>query len=159
MLPSGSMRPDQPIWYVSNVPSSSLASDVTKSVDWMLSVIPTAFSSAWMNCARRRAAVPVGTIRLTVGFEIPDEATSFFASAGSYGVHLIVLSKYALAGEIGVQPGMTVPPKTTLFIVWRLIASSNALRRLELFARSVPMFEYGSLSMPFLLPMLMVKPW
>src|ERR1035437_6861933 len=110
MLPSGSTRPDQPIWNVSYVPASALLSEVTKSVESTVTWIPTASSSAWRNCAWRSATVPVGTIRWTVGFETPDFWTSVFASAGLYGVHLTVGSYHALEGEIGVQPGSTVPP-------------------------------------------------
>src|SRR5579884_3990926 len=158
MLPSGSTRPDQPILNVSKVPASSLLSDVTKSVESTLTLMPTAASSDWMNCASRRAAVPVGTMRFTVGFEMPDCWTSCFASVGSYGVHFNDLSKYGLAGESGVQPGSTVPPKTTLFIVLRSIAISNASRSFGLEAIGVPMFENG-FPIPFLFPMLIVKPW
>src|SRR2546430_1013853 len=158
MLPSGSTRPDQPIWNVSYVPASALLSEVTKSVESITTLIPTAFSCDCRNCAWRRATVPVGTIRCTVGFETPDAATSFRASAGSYGVHLTLASYQALDGEIGVQPGRTVPPNTTLFIAFRSIASSNALRRLALDAIGVPTVEYGSLPSPFLLPRLSVIP-
>ena len=42
-----------------------------------------------------------------------------------------------------MQPGRTVPPKTTLFIALRSIAISNALRRLAFAAIGVPTFEYG----------------
>ena len=85
--------------------------------------------------------MPVGTIRCTVGFETPDAATSFFACVGLYGVHLTLGSYHALDGERGVQPGRTVPPKTTLFISLRSIAISNALRRLAFAAIGVPTFE------------------
>ena len=61
-------------------------------------------------------------------------------------------SYHALDGEIGVQPGSAVPPNTTLFMAFRSIASSNALRRSALDASGVPTFEYGF--DPFLLPML-----
>src|SRR5215831_5141898 len=94
----------------------------------MTTLMPTAFSSACINCAWRSATVPVGTIRCTVGFETPDAWTSFFASVGLYGVHLIDGSYQALEGEIGPHPGKTVPPNTTLFIALRSIASSNAWR-------------------------------
>src|SRR5436190_1367922 len=141
MLPSGSTRPDQPIWNVSYVPASALLSDVTKSVESITRWIPTASSSAWRNCAARSATEPVGTIRCTVGVEPPACCTSFFAWVGLYGVHLIVGSYHALEGEIGVQPGSTVPPKTTLLNCFRLIAISNALRRFGLAAIAVPVFE------------------
>src|SRR5258705_9756592 len=125
MLPSGSTRPDQPIWNVSYVPASALLSEVTKSVESITTLMPTAFSTDCKNCAWRSAAVPVGTIRCTVGFETPDAATSFLASVGLNGVHLTLGSYQTLDGEIGVQPGSTVPPKTTLFSALRSIASSN----------------------------------
>src|SRR5689334_21130737 len=121
MSPSGSTRPDQPIWNVSYVPASAFESDVTKSVVSMTRLMPTACSSACMNCACRAAAVPTGTIRWTVGLEMPDCCTSCFAFVGLYGVHLMLGSYHALEGEIGVQPGSTVPPKTTLFIALRSI--------------------------------------
>src|ERR1044071_6333466 len=111
-----------------------------------------------MNCASRTATVPVGTIRFTVGFEIPDCCTSCFACFGLYAVHEMLLSNHELGGEIGVQPGRTVPLNTTLLSVLRLIAISNAWRSLALEARSVPTFWYGSLSRPFLFPMLIVIP-
>src|SRR6266511_3389563 len=85
-----------------------------------------------MNCAWRRATEPVGTMRCTVGFEIPDRATSFFASVGLYGVHFTDASYHALDGAIGVQPGRFVPLNTTLFRALRSIASSNALRIFKL---------------------------
>src|SRR5512141_1428669 len=141
MLPSGSTRPDHPIWNASYVPASALLSEVTKSVESITTLIPTAASCAWMNCAWRSATVPVGTIRWTVGSETPDCWTSFFACAGLYGVHLTVGSYHALDGETGVQPGTTVPPKTTVFSCARLIAISNALRRSAFAARGVPTFE------------------
>src|SRR6478752_7248355 len=153
MLPSGSRRPDQPIWKVSYVPASALLSEVTKSVESITSLIPTAASSACMNCACRSAAVPVGTMRCTVGSATPDCWTSFFASVGLYGVHLTLGSYHALDGEMGVQPGRTVPPKTTVFICARLIAISNAMRNLAFDAIEVPTFEYP-LRSPFLFPML-----
>ena len=74
-------------------------------------------------------------------------------------MHLTLGSYQALDGEIGVHPGSTVPPKTTLFIALRSIASSNAFRRLAFDAIGVPTFEYGSLPRPFLLPRLSVRPW
>src|SRR6185312_11324877 len=129
MLPSGSTRPDQPIWNVSYVPASALLSEVTKSVVSMTTWMPTAASSDCMNCACRAATDPTGTIRWTVGFETPDAATSFFAWVGLNAVHLTDGSYHALDGEMGVQPGSTVPPKTILFIALRSIAISNALRR------------------------------
>ena len=82
MLPSGSTRPDQPISNMSYVPASALLSEVTKSVERTLTLIPTAASSDWRNCASRSPTVAVGTIRLTVGDETPDCWTSFFASVG-----------------------------------------------------------------------------
>src|SRR5712691_11557359 len=124
MLPSGSTRPDQPIWNVSYVPASALLNDVTKSVESITTLIPAAASSAWMNCAWRRVTEPVGTIRCTVGSETPDCCTSFLACARLNGVHLTLASNHALDGERGVQPGSTVPPKTTLFKVLRSIAIS-----------------------------------
>src|SRR5436305_3590284 len=157
MLPSGSTRPDQPIWNVSYVPASALLSDVTKSVESMTMLMPTACSSDWRNWAWRSATDPVGTIRWIVGFEMPDACTSFFAWAGLNGVHLTLGSYHALDGEIGVQPGSTVPPKTTLFIALRSIAISKASRSLSLDAIAVPTFEYG-LSSPFLFPRLSVMP-
>src|SRR6185437_12636095 len=141
MLPSGSTRPDQPIWNVSYVPASAFASEVTKSVESMTTLIPTAASSACRNCAWRSAAVAVGTIKWMVGLEIPDAATSFFACVGLNGVHLTDGSYHALDGESGVQPGSTVPPKTTLFIALRSIAISKASRRSEFEAIGVPTFE------------------
>src|SRR5215472_4159019 len=105
MLPSGSTRPDQPIRKASNVPASSFESAVTKSVDCTFILIPTAASSAWRNWASRRATVPVGTIRFTVGFEIPEAFTSALALVGLYGVHLMLLLNHELAGEIAVQSG------------------------------------------------------
>src|SRR6185437_619592 len=111
-----------------------------------------------MNCACRSATVPTGTIRCTVGFETPDCWTSFFAWAGLYGVHLIDGSYHALEGEIGVQPGRTVPPKTILLIVLRSIAISNASRSFAFAAIGVPTFEYP-FSRPFLFPILSVSPW
>ena len=47
------------------------------------------------------------TIRCTVGFGMPDAATSLRASAGSYGVQgtLIRLNHTVLAGGITVQLG------------------------------------------------------
>src|SRR4051812_11954662 len=141
MLPSGSTRPDQPTWNVSYVPASALLRDVTKSVESMTTLIPTASSSAWRNCACRSATEPVGTIRCTVGFEMPDFCTSCFACVGLYGVHFTVSSYHALDGEIGVQPGSTVPPKTTLFMALRSMAISNASRRLSFDAIGVPVFE------------------
>src|SRR5690348_656226 len=104
MLPSGSTRPDQPIWKVSYVPASALLSEVTKSVESMTTWMPTASSSDCRNCAWRSAAVPVGTMRRTVGFETPDCCTSCFAFVGLNGVHLTDGSYHALDGEIGVQP-------------------------------------------------------
>src|SRR6478672_8502480 len=141
MLPSGSTRPDQPIWNVSYVPASAFESDVTKSVVSITTLMPTACSSDWRNCAWRAAAVPTGTIRCTVGFEMPDCWTSFFACVGLYGVHLTLGSYHALDGEIGVHPGSTVPPNTTLFIALRSIAISNASRRSAFAAMGVPVFE------------------
>src|ERR1051325_10899645 len=141
MLPSGSTRPDQPIWNVSYVPASALLSDDTKSVESITRWIPTASSSAWRNWAARSATVPVGTIMCTVGFDTPVPCTSFFACVGLYGVHLMVASYQALDGEIGVQPGSTVPPNTTLLNCFRLIAISNALRRFGLAAIAVPVLE------------------
>ncbi len=94
-----------------------------------------------MNCACRAATEPAGTIRCTVGFDTPDAATSFFACVGLNGVHLTEGSYHALEGEIGVQPGSTVPPKTILFIALRSIAISNALRRSTFAAIAVPTFE------------------
>src|SRR6266568_5927516 len=110
----------------------------------MTTLMPTAFSWACRNCAWRSATDPVGTIRCTVGLEIPDDATSFLASVGLYGVHLTLGSYQALEGEIGVHPGSTVPPNTTLFIAFRSIASSNAFLRLALEAIDEPTFVYGS---------------
>src|SRR5205823_1538699 len=112
----------------------------TKSVDCTLTWIPTAASSAWMNWASRSATVPVGTIRFTVGFETPEDLTSCFAWFGLNAVHLMLLSNHELEGEIGVQPGRTVWLNTTLLSVFRLIASSNALRSLALEASGVPTF-------------------
>src|SRR3954468_1947528 len=140
MSPSGSTRPAQPIWNVSYVPASALLSDVTKSVESMTTLMPTACSSDWRNCALGRATEPTGTIRGTVGFETPDCCTSFFACAGLYGVHLTLGSYHALDGEIGVHPGRTVPPKTTLFMALRSIAISNASRSLS-FVIGVPTLE------------------
>src|SRR5438105_1622541 len=102
--------------------------------------MPAVFSSAWMNCAERSATVPVGTIRWTVGFETPACCTSFFACVGLKPVHLTEGSYHALEGETGVQPGSTVPPKTTLFIALRSIAISNALRQAACAAIAVPTF-------------------
>src|SRR3954454_14292690 len=141
MLPSGSTRPDQPIWNVSYVPASALLSEVTKSVESSTTWMPTASSSDCMNCAWRSATVPTGTIRWIVGFETPDCCTSVFACFGLYGVHLTLASYHALDGDTGVQPGSTVPPNTTLFIALRSIAISNAWRSLSLAAIGVPTFE------------------
>src|SRR5437763_16556299 len=125
MLPSGSTRPDQPIWNVSYVPASGWLSDVTKSVESITRWMPTASSSDCMNCACRSATVPTGTIRWIVGLFTPDCCTSCFAFAGLYGVHFTLGSYHALDGEIGVQPGSTVPPNTTLLIALRSIAISK----------------------------------
>src|SRR5581483_6847154 len=159
MLPSGSTRPDQPIWKVSYVPASAFESDVTKSVVSITRWMPTASSSACMNCAWRAAAVPTGTIRCTVGFEIPEAATSFFACVGLYGVHLTVLSNHELDGERGVQFGTTVLLNTTFAIALRSIAISKASRRSLFDAIDEPTFEYGSFSRPFLFPRFSVMPW
>src|SRR6185312_9059188 len=97
----------------------------------MTTWMPTASSSDCRNCACRSATVAVGTIRCTVGFETPDCCTSFFACVGLNGVHLMLGSYHELDGEIGVQPGSTVPPKTTLFMALRSIAISNASRSLS----------------------------
>ena len=56
-------------------------------------------------------------------------------------MHFTVGSYQELEGEIGVQPGSTVPPKTTLLSCFRLIAISNALRRFAFAAIAVPVFE------------------
>jgi hypothetical protein len=50
------------------------------------------------------------------------------------------------------------PPKTTLLIVVRSSARSNAVRRFCERAIGVPTFEYA-LSRPFLFPMFSVIPW
>ena len=52
----------------------------------------------------------------------------------------MLASKAGLAGEMGVQPVWVVPPKTTLFIASRSIASSNACRSFALDASGVPTF-------------------
>ena len=99
------------------------------------------------------------TSRCTVGFGKPDAATSFFASFGSYGVHLMLGSYIGLAVEIGVQPGWLRLLERSLTIVLRSIASSNAWRSFALDASGVPTFVYGRLPTPFLLPMLILMPW
>ena len=60
-----------------------------------------------MNCASRSLSRRVRVSRCTVGFGKPDVATSFLASAGSYGVHgtLIASNHEAFAGETSVQLG------------------------------------------------------
>ena len=80
---------------------------VALSVESITTLIPTAASCAWMNCASRRLSVVFGVSRCTVGFGKPDAATSFFASFGSYGVHGTFVASYqaVFAGGIGVQLG------------------------------------------------------
>src|SRR5215468_6263504 len=100
-----------------------------------------------MNCAARRLSVRFRVKRCTVGFESPDEATSFLAPSGSYGEHgtLVASNHTVFAGAIGVQLTCTRPPYTTLANVLRSIASSNASRSFGLDASGVPAFEYGRL--------------
>src|SRR3954453_13159448 len=102
MLPSGSTRPDQPIWNVSYVPASAFESDVTKSVESSTTLMPTASSSACRNCACRRATVPTGTIRGILVVLTPEDWTSCFACRGLYGVRWTLASYSALDGDIGV---------------------------------------------------------
>ena len=143
MLPSGSTRPDQPIWNVSYVPASALLSEVTKSVESITTLIPTACSSAWRNCACRSATVARRHHQVHRRVGDAGGGDELLRVGGLYGVHLTLGSNHALDGEIGVQPGSTVPPNTTLFMAFRSIASSNALRRSAFAAIGVPTFEYA----------------
>src|SRR4051812_37526634 len=122
--------------------------------------IPTAASCAWMNCASRSLGLVSDVDRCTVGFENPDEAMSCLACLGSYGVHGMVVASYQamFEGPVGVHPTCTRPPKTTLFSVFRSIASSNACRSFALDPSGVFTRPYGSWPIPFLLPMLISRP-
>ena len=69
--------------YVSKFPLAARARPVALSVESITTLIPTAASWAWMNCASRSARRSCSTVsRCTVGFGNPDAATSFFASVG-----------------------------------------------------------------------------
>src|SRR5207253_8775342 len=133
------------------------AETVAVSAGSITTLIPTAASSAWMNCETRSAMVSFCVSRCTVGFGMPDAAMSFFASFGSYGVHLMLGSNIGLAGEIGVQSAWLMLSERTLTIVLRSIASSNACRSFALDASGVPGLE-GGVPTPFLLAMLMMIP-
>src|SRR5438552_19019657 len=90
----------------SKLPWTDWAVAVAVSVTSMTTLIPTAASSAWMNCARRRKSVWLRVSRCTVGFGKPDLATSALASFGSYGVHVMLGSNQKpSAGAISVQLG------------------------------------------------------
>ena len=92
--------------------------------------------------------------RCTVGFGSPMRRRASSRPRGCTACSGWSASNVGLAGETGVQPGCVVPPKTTLFIALRSIASSNACRRAGLDASGVPTFAYGRLPTPFLFPRL-----
>ena len=109
--------------------------------------------------ASRGRSVVVDVSRCTVGLEKPDSATSFFACLGSYGVQGTLIASYqaVFAGAIGVQLTWSSPPKTTLFIVLRSIASSNACRSFALEARRADV-RVRQVADAVRLPMLMKMP-
>src|SRR4051812_42047323 len=91
----------------SKLPLLIRAVTVAASAGSITTLIPTAASCAWMNCASRSLSVAFAVNRCTVGFGNPEAATSFFASLGSYGVHgtLVALNQPVYAGGIKVQLG------------------------------------------------------
>jgi hypothetical protein len=75
-------------------------------------LIPTAFSSAWMNTAKRIESCELVVSRSTVGLATPDFATRLRASEGSNGGQGTLIAAYHLVfdGGIGVQLGCSSPP-------------------------------------------------
>src|SRR5438270_806702 len=88
--------------YVSKLPLAVRAPTVAESVESITTLIPTAASCAWMNCATRSPSVVFLASRCTVGFGKPDAATSFFASLGSYGVHGTFVASYQAVSAGGI---------------------------------------------------------
>src|SRR5262249_38706402 len=109
-----------------------------------------AFSCCCTNSARERSSVVLVTSRCTVGFEIPDSATSCFACLGSYGVQGTFAAAYQAVfdGGIGVQLNCGIPLENVLSMRFRSSASSNACRSFALVASAVPLFAYGGLPAP-----------
>ena len=100
-----------PVRSASKFPLICRAWTVAVSAESITTLIPTAASCAWMNCASRSTSVVFAVSRCTVGFGKPDAATSFLASSGSYGVHGTFVASYqaVFAGGIGVQLGLHEP--------------------------------------------------
>src|SRR5437868_1316417 len=89
----------------SNFPLTACARLVALSVGSITTLIPTAASWAWMNCASRSLSVEFDVDRCTVGFEKPAAAMSFLASFGSYGTQGTFVASYhaMFDGGVGVQ--------------------------------------------------------
>src|SRR5947208_10990850 len=108
----------------SNFPLTACARLVALSVGSITTLIPTAASCAWMNCASRSLSLEFDVDRCTVGLEKPEAVTSFFASFGLYGVQGTLVASYhaVFEGGVGLQLIWTKPPKTTLLSALRSIA-------------------------------------
>src|SRR4051812_8570442 len=105
----------------------------------MTTLIPTAFSWIWMYSASLILSLVAESSRCTLGFEMPDSATSFLAWSGSYASHGFLVAAYqaALDGETRLQLGCASPLKTTLLTAARSSASSNACRSFALVANGL----------------------
>src|SRR4051794_28942091 len=108
MLRWGSRFPGvHPVNRVSKSPLIAAAAAAVAFIASMTTLIPTAFSWAWMNCATRRFGVTFPTSRCTVGFGKPALTTSAFACSGLYGVQgtFVASNQVVFAGETMVQLG------------------------------------------------------
>src|SRR5437867_7831525 len=95
------------------------------------------------------------------GARAPDFANAAFAAftfAVRWHGRPFVAAYHGLAGAHGKQSGCVVPPNTTLLMILRSSASSNAWRRSDDLASAVLTVEYV-LPRPFAFPRLSVMPW